>query len=421
MDLAPTVDPTFVQKVVAQVLGISEAASESLTETLHVRLRTVRALLILDNCEHLLEACADLVESLLQETSNLRILTTSREALHVVGEQCYQLSPLSLPASSVNPDTLCESEAVALFVERARLQQQGYVVTAQRTRAVAELCVRLDGMPLALELAAARIRASARRKDRRAAERQVPIVDRRHAQFAAAPQNAACDDRVELRSSVRASKNALRTSFDLSGRIQPRSGRSGHGRQWDPQNDVLDLLSTLIDKSLVLVEASGERYRLLETIRQFARERLQASGEEAALRERHFDWYLRLVTRIEPSLAGGPQQKLALDALEADHDNVRAALAWSLEAPERADSALRLCGVLYRFWSRRGYWREGYTACMKALAQAGGSSDKAARAKVLLTAAVSATTYPEPRRSCFCKTPLRSVGNQKTAARRPWR
>ena len=124
-------------------------------------------------------------------------------------------------------------------------------------------------------------------------------------------------------------------------------------------------------------------------------ENLRAAGEETAAHKRHFDWYLRLAERVEPALLGGPQQKLVLDLLEADHDNLHSALAWSLEAPERGDSALRMCGALYRFWSRRGYWQEGYASCMKALAQAPCCGDKAARAKVLLTAGSIGNNVPE--------------------------
>ena len=394
VDLAPTVDPVLVPKVVAQALGVMEVPSESLTETLLSRLKPMRALLILDNCEHLLEVCAGLVESILREAPNVRIVATSREAMHVAGEQCYQLSPLSLPTGTGDPDELSGSEAVALFVDRARLQQQGYVVTAQRAPAVAELCVRLDGMPLALELAAARIAVLPVEK----------IVERLNDRFTLLTGGArtSLPRHQTLRATIAWSYELLsehtKTLFSrlsiFPGGFTLEAAENVTAGEGILQNDVLDLLSTLIDKSLVLIEGSGERYRLLETIRQFAQERLQASGEEAALHERHFEWYLRLAARMEPSLAGGPQQKVALDLLEADHNNLRAALAWSFEA-NRGDSALRLCGMLYRFWSRRGYWREGYAACAKALAQPARSSDRGVRARVLLTAGSIGNNVPE--------------------------
>ena len=394
VDLAPTANPSLVPKVVAQALGVMEVASEPLTETLNSRLRSMRALLILDNCEHLLEACAGLIEALLREAPNVRIIATSREAMHVVGEQCYHLSPLSLPTAGDDLETVSESEAVALFVERARLQQQGYVVTAQRAPAIAELCMRLDGMPLALELAAARIAVLPIER----------IVERLNDRFSllTGGLRTSLPRHQTLRTTIAWSYDLLsehaRTLFSrlsiFPGGFSLEAAEEVGAGDGIRRNDILDLLSALIDKSLVLVEGSGERYRLLETIRQFARERLQNSGEQATLQERHFDWYLRLATRMEPSLGGGPQQKLALDALEADHDNLRAALAWSFEA-DKGDSALLLCGVLYRFWSRRGYWREGYAACARALKQSTLLSDKAARAKVLLTAGSIGNNVPE--------------------------
>jgi len=185
------------------------------------------------------------------------------------------------------------------------------------------------------------------------------------------------------------------------------------------QYEVLNLLSRLADKSLVAVDRSGERYRLLETIREYAREHLRVAGEETAVHARHFDWYLRLAERVEPALLGGPEQKLVLDLLEADHDNLHSALAWSLEASERRDLALRMCGALYRFWSRRGYWQEGYALCMKALAQAPGPGDKAARAKVLLTAGSIGNNVPEADTRMLLEEGLtlsREVGDRLTEA-----
>ncbi len=395
VDLAPIVDPTFVPNAIAQTLGVIEVGSEPLAETLRSRLRPMHSLLILDNCEHLIEACADLVESLLRTAPNLRFLATGREALHVGGEQCYQLSPMSLPASSTDLAALSGSEAVQLFVERARLQQQAFVLTANRAPAIAELCVRLDGMPLALELAAARVAVLSVEK----------IVERLNDRFrlltggsrTSLPRQQTLHATItwsfellsEAARTLLARLSVFKGGFNLEA---AEAVAAGDGL---PQDDVLDLLSSLIGKSLVLAEIGGGRYRLLETIREFAQERLLAAGEGAAVRERHSAWYLRLAERVEPSLAGGPQQKIALDLLEADHDNLRAALAWALEAPKRGDLALRLCGALYRFWSRRGYWQEGYRACMNALVQAPRAGDKAARAKTLLTAGSIGNNVPE--------------------------
>ena len=325
-------------------------------------------LLVLDNCEHLVEACAGLVDAAANARA-LRILATSREATG--RRRRAVLRTLSLRVRSRQeggPRRALRFEAVQLFVERARLQQQGFELTRTAAPAIAELCLRLDGMPLALELAAARIRMLPVEK----------IVERLNDRFRllTGGVRTALPRQQTLRATITWSfellSEAARTLFArlsvFVGGFSLEAAEGVAAGDGLSEHDVLDLLSGLIGKSLVLVEGGGGRYRLLETIREFARERLLAAGEEAAVRERHANWYLRLAERVEPSLVGGPQQKLALDLLEADHENVRLAIAWSLGAQERADVALRLCGALYRFWSRRGYWHEGYRACMKALA-----------------------------------------------------
>lgn len=418
VDLAPIVDAALVPKAVARAIGVMEVGSESLTDTLRLHLKPMRSLVILDNCEHLIQACASLVGSLLRTAPNLGILVTSREMLHVAGEQNYQVSPLSLPDDHRDLAALSRSEAVQLFVERARLRQPSFALTAQRAPAIAELCVRLDGLPLALELAAARARILT-------VEKMVERVNDRF-RLLTGDSHASPPRQQTLRATITWSfellSEAARTLFArlsvFAGGFNLEAAEAVAPGGGLVREDVLDLLSSLVDKSLVLVENSGERYQLLETIREYARERLQAAGEQAVARARHFEWFLRLAERVEPLLLGGPGQKSALDLLEADHDNVRAALAWSLETRERGDLALRLCGALYRFWSRRGYWREGYASCMKALAQAP-SGEEAARAKVLLTAGSLGNNVPEAETRTLLEEALRlsrEAGDRNTEA-----
>ncbi|MFO1303901.1 MAG: adenylate/guanylate cyclase domain-containing protein [Burkholderiales bacterium] len=386
VDLAPIADPAFVPKAVARAIGVREGGAEPVADTLCAHFRSRRALMILDNCEHLVGACADLVEALLRTSAELRIIATSREALRVPGEQRYPLSSLSLPADSRDPSVLSRSEAVQLFVERSRLHQPRFALTPQHAPAVAELCARLDGMPLALELAAARV----------ATLPVDQIVERLHDRFRllTVANRAAMPRQQTLRSLITWSFELLDESERrLFARLSVFAG--GFGLEAAellaagddiPVADVVDLLSSLVAKSLVAIDEDRGRYHLLETIREYAEERLRAAGDGERFRARHFDCFLELALRVEPSLVGGPLQKPALDQLEADHDNLRAALAWSLEVPERSDLALRMCATLYRFWSRRGHWQEGYAWCMKALAQAPRTADKAACARVLLTA-----------------------------------
>jgi len=420
VDLAPIVDPALMPKAIAGALSVREVGSEPLADTLCSHLRPMCALLILDNCEHLVGACARLANSLLRTAPSLRILATSREPLYVAGEQSYQVSSLSLPTDNRDLDALSRSEAVQLFVDRGRLQRPGFALTAKRAPAIAELCVRLDGMPLALELAAARIAVLPLEK----------IVERLNDRFRLLKggSNTAVPPRQQtLHATISWSfellSEAARTLFArlsmFGGGFDLEAAEAVAAGDGLVSEDVLDLLSGLVDKSLVVVESGGERYRLLETIREYAQQCLQAAGGQAAVRERHFNWYLRLVERVEPSLLGGPQQQPALDLLEADHDNLRSALAWSLEAPERGDLALRICGSLYRFWSRRGHWREGYTWCMKALAKTPPSGAKAARAKVLLSAGSLGNNVPEAETRLLLEDALalsREAGDRATEA-----
>jgi predicted ATPase/DNA-binding winged helix-turn-helix (wHTH) protein len=394
VDLAPLVDSTLVAKAIAQTLSVMEVAGEPLADTLCSRLRATRALLILDNCEHLIEPCARLAECLLRSAPDLRILATSREALHIAGEQCYQLAPLSLPPASASLEEMFRSDAVQLFVERTRLRQPGFALTAKRAPAVAELCVRLDGMPLALELAAARVTVLPLEKIVERLTDRFRLLTRgnRNALPRQQTLRAAIGWSFDLLSEAARTLIARLSVFAGGFDLEAAEAVAAGGRL--AQDDVLDLLSSLVDKSLVVTESEGERYRLLDTIREYAHERLQAAGEEAAVREQHFRWCLRLAERAEPALLGGPRQKPALDRLAAEHDNLRAALTWANETPDRSASALRLCGMLYRFWSRRGYWREGYAWCMKALAQESRPGDEAARAKVLLTAGSLGNNVP---------------------------
>jgi predicted ATPase/DNA-binding winged helix-turn-helix (wHTH) protein len=418
IDLAPVTDPQLVVKATAQVLGVREVGSESLAQTLCSHLRPMRALLILDNCEHLADACATLIDAMLHAAPTLRILATSREALHVAGEQTYQLASLSLPDANGGLESLSRSDAARLFVERARLQQQGFALTAQRASAIAEICVRLDGIPLALELAAARVPL-------------LPvetIVERLNDRFRllTGGSRSALPRQQTLRGLIEWSFNLLsqteRTAFArlavFAGGLTLEAAEAVVPGDGISEEDVLGLLSSLVDKSLVVVENNGERYRMLETIRQYAQERLRASGE-GAVAARHFAYYLALAERLEPALPGGAGQKAALDALEADHDNLRSALTWALETPECGHLALRMCGSVWRFWGRRGYWREGRASCMKALAQASGASDKSLRAKAMLGAAALGEGVPGSENKHLLQDALtlsREVGDRKTEA-----
>lgn len=390
VELASLSDPELVAQAVASTLGVREAQDRPLTETLSYHLRSKKMLLVLDNCEHLVGGCAALADALLRACPNLRILATSREALGVVGERAWLVPSLSLPDPKHPPtlENLARYEAIRLFIERARAVVSAFELTEQKAPAVARLCRRLDGMPLAIELAAARMR--------------VLSVEQIYSRL----EDSFCLLRGGSRTTM-PRQRTLRATIDWSHDLLPREERvlfrrlsvfaggftleaaevvcAGEDLERD---EVLDLLTRLVDKSLVLVadQQGGEeaRYRLLETVRQYGWEKLEESGEEPAIRRRHADFFLKLAERVEQKI-NSRDRAFWLERLEVEHDNLRAALAWSREEAE-GETGLRLAGALSWFWYHREYWSEWRGWLDAALAtqeRAGGPRRTAARAKAL--------------------------------------
>jgi predicted ATPase/DNA-binding SARP family transcriptional activator len=425
VELAPLTDSALVPQSVAAALGLREQPDQPPIEMLVAALKPRQLLLLLDNCEHLVAACAQLAETLLRACPHLRILATSREPLGIGGEQTYRVPSLSMPGvqafrrSGVReglaeaPEQLLDYDAVRLFVERAATAKTGFALTAENAAAVAQICCRLDGIPLALELAAARLKAlpvemlSERLADmfglltggnRTAMPRHQTLqalIDwgynlltpaeqallQRLSVFAGgctlkAAETVCADIDPQMSADERrcSRRSPLHSSADICGSY----GRKGA---------VLDLLTRLVEKSLVLYEErSGEgRYRLLEMIREYAREQLAASDEMEVLRERHARFFLSLAEDAEPEL-GGPDQVRLLDRLEREHDNLRAALAWPLESQE-IELGLRLGSALEGFWCPRGHVTEGRTYLLRLLAHPAVAAPTAAHARALSTAA----------------------------------
>jgi predicted ATPase/DNA-binding SARP family transcriptional activator len=406
-ELAALAQPDLVPHAVAAVLGVRERPSEPLTETLTGFLKSKRLLLLLDNCEHLLPACIDLCDTLLRRCPGLTLLATSREALAVLGETTYRVPPLSLPGEGVgcwvlgdgpeplrpntrtpeHLNTLLSSEAGCLFLDRAAAAQPSFHLTPENAAAVASICRRLDGIPLAIEMAAPRLRALP--VEALAAR----LTDCFH--LLTDGNRAALPRHRTLRAMIEWSYNLLseperallrRLSVFADGwTLEAAEAVCGDFGFWiadfglptDPnpiqnpksaiQNgEVLDLLTRLVDKSLVVYEPRGEegRYRLLETLRQFAQEHLAASGEEEATRRRHVEYYLALAEAAEPHLKG-PDQQAWLGRLEQERDNLRAVLAWAVATAsvhpegEAAAIGLRVAAAVQRFWFIRGDYTEG--------------------------------------------------------------
>jgi predicted ATPase len=351
VELAALADPTLVPQTVASALGVREQPVRPLTETLVDYLQPKVLLLILDNCEHLLTASAQLANALLRSCPRLRMLASSRQGLGIAGERTYRVPSLSLPQPRPLPpvERLTDYEAVRLFVERAVFTQPSFAITDQNAPAVAQVCERLDGIPLAIELAAARVKALPVEKLNERLDDMFRLLTggSRTALPRQQTLRALIDWSYDLLSEP---ERALlrRLSAFAGGWTLEAAEAVGVGEgveEWE----VLDLLTSLVEKSLVLYEErEGEgRYRLLETVRQYARDRLLESEEGEAVRTRHLEFFLHWAEQ-------GP----GLERLETEHDNLRAALAWS-GAQRQGDVGLRLGGAMGGFWHVRGYWTEG--------------------------------------------------------------
>ncbi len=420
--LAPMSEPTLVPKAVASALGIPEQPGRPLTETVVDYLQPRAPLLLLDNCEHLLEACARMADALLQACPNLRILATSREALGIAGELTYRVPSLSLPDLQrlPSPESLTQYEAVRLFVERAALSKPGFQITDSNAVAVAQVAHRLDGIPLAIELAAARVKALPVDV---LAER---LVDR--FRLLTGGSRAALPRHQTLRAALDWSHDLLseperillrRLSVFAGGFMLESAEKICAGGGVD-ESDILDLLTRLVDKSLVAFdEQDGQaRYRLLETVRHYGSERLVESGEADDARRRHRDWFLALAERAGPKVHG-PEQEVWVKRLRGEHDNLRAALAWSMGGGG-AEPGLRLATALSWFWYVDGYWSEGRKWLEQALELAGDAQSDT-RSNALMQAAYHARSQGDYEKArAFAEQGLTMARETNNRENIPW-
>jgi predicted ATPase/DNA-binding CsgD family transcriptional regulator len=383
--LASLSDPELVPQAVASVLGVRERPGRPMTEALADHLASRDELLILDNCEHLVEACERLVGALLYACPKVRILSTSREPLGVAGETVLLVPPLSLPDPDhpPAPKELGRYEAIRLFADRAASATPTFELTERNAPDVALLCRNLDGIPLAIELAAARTKVlSAKQISSRLAEnfRLLKSTSRTadpRQQTLAATLEWSHDLLAEPERAVFRRLSVFAGGFTLEAAEMVCAGEDIE------EEGVLDLLSHLIDKSLVSVaehEGAEARYRLLEIVRQDALEKLVEADEAEGARWRHARYYLALAEEAEPELSGA-QEGIWLERLEAEHGNLRAALGWSLEGGD-AGLGLRLAGTLGGFWYKRGHLGEGRLWLERELA-ADGTSSQIERATAL--------------------------------------
>ena len=395
VELAPLRDAGLIPQLIADVVGAREQPGRALRDTLVATLRHRRLLLVLDNCEHLVEACAELVEHLLRACPGLRVLATSREPLRVAGEVLWRVPSLSVPTrlDDQSADALARSEAGRLFVERARASAPGFALTDRTARLVADVCWRLDGIPLAIELAAARVHLLS--VDQLAAR-----LDDRFRLLVGGSRTAPPRQQT-LRATVAWSYELLdaraRRLFEhlavFAGGWTLEAAEAVCGDDHLEAGDVLDLLGQLVDRSLVQAEATdggAVRYRLHETLREYGWACLATSGAADTARRRHRAFYLALAERAEPELTGA-EPAVWLRRLDLEHDNVRAALRWTIASGE-AQLGLRLGAAVWRFWFVRGHEQEGrrWLEELVALAERGGGTVPATRAAVLSGAAALA-------------------------------
>jgi predicted ATPase/class 3 adenylate cyclase/tetratricopeptide (TPR) repeat protein len=402
VELAPILDPLLVSRTTAISIGLRDEPQRPVIDMLCDYLREKRMLILLDNCEHLVDACAQMADRILHVASEVRILASSREALGIGGEVTYRVPSLRLPDLSHLPslESLDQYEAVKLFIDRACSANPSFMVTNENAPFLAQICHRLDGIPLAIELAAAKIRALS-------LEQIAKRLDDRF-RLLTGGSRTALERHQTLRAAIDWSYNLLpsneqtlfrRLSIFVNGWTLEAAEFVCSNRVVNIE-ETLELLEHLINKSLVIMEEASERvrYRMLETLRQYANEKLVESGESNILREKHLDYFLNLAEIAEPHLTR-PEQLEWMAVLDADYENVRSALEWALNQ-ESAESSLRLAAALGGYWDLREYWLEGTRWLKKALNKPSQptKSENLVRVKALNQEAILANALDELER-----------------------
>lgn len=391
VELAPLSDPALVPTAIAKALGVSEQSRRTLSETLIAVLEEESILLLLDNCEHLVEACAEFVSQVMERCRDVRILATSREMLNLEGEQVWVVPRLSLPAHS--KVDVSESDAVRLFVERACAIQPEFHLDEHSTVSVAQICQRLDGIPLAIELAAARVMVLSVEQ---IAERLDNVM-----RLLTKGKRSAPERHHTFRATMEWSHNLLtKPEQVLFRRLSIFAGgftlEAAEAIGTDDvvfAGEVLNLLAELVGKSLVIKheQDGAARYHLLEPIRQYGREKLLDAREEEIISQRHLDFFLNLAEEAQPKL-NGSEQITWLGRLDDEHDNLRAAIGWGTKN-STVEKSFRLTVALRWFWEWLGYWSEGTESLSSSLARAPLSNLTPAMTRLLARAVLSLGSF----------------------------
>lgn len=390
LDLASLNNPALVASTLINLLRLRESVEFSANDQLLNYFRSRTSLIIFDNCEHLIEACSQLISSLLTSCEKLSILATSRETLRVSGEITYRVPSLAIPRSNieVGVDAFSKIESVQLFVERAALAAPNFAKNSQDVSVITEICQRLDGIPLALELAAARVSVLTVEQILRHVDNRFDLLT--NGLRSSLPRHQTLRATIEWSYGLLSEKERVlfrRLAVFMDGWTLDSAEKVCTADNI-ASSDILELLSQLVNKSLILTEQSTNqmRYHMLETLRQFANEKLIGSREHDALRDRHLEYFLNLAATAEPYLIR-PEQVDWLPLLDADYENLRLAFEWAL-CTETDEPSLSLCGALGWFWIVRGYWLEGLNWLNRALAkpsQHKSINEKTVRARALCT------------------------------------
>jgi predicted ATPase/class 3 adenylate cyclase len=386
VELASISDPELVPSAIASALRKGEEGARSVSETLMIELRNQNSLLVLDNFEQVIEA-SQWIGKLLGAAYQIRVLVTSRSPLRIQGEHEFSVPPLALPdpAQAPLPEELTRFEALMLFVERATAIDPSFVLSEGNSRAIAEICRRLDGLPLAIELAASRLRLLSPSAMLERLDRALPLLT---------------STARDLPARQRTLRGAIDWSYDLlapeiaalfrrvcvfAGGFTIAAAERVGAPEGEPGVDTLEGLDALLDASLVRRRselAIPDRFETLRTIREYGLEQLEEGDEAAPVRRSHAHWFLELAEATQPELRG-PDIELHLEVLRLDHDNMRAALAWALEQDE-GDFALRISSSLWRFWHLHGDLTEGRRWTDQALALPSAAGRTRERARALL-------------------------------------